>query len=76
MYNNTYVFRSSLWAIGGIGTVIWATSKHKTGRFWWFLGGAIIGGAVGGLIDYGVNSKNSSTLTPTNTAVLAASNTI
>jgi outer membrane lipoprotein SlyB len=50
-------FAASLWAIGGVSTVIWATLEKRKGRFWWFMGGAIIGGAVGAIIDAQVNKK-------------------
>lgn len=50
-------FATSLWAIGGVSTVIWATLEKRKGKFWWFLGGAIIGGAVGAIIDAQVNKK-------------------
>ena len=51
-------FAVSLWAIGGVGTVIWATMGKRKGRFWWFIGGAIIGSAIGTMIDASVNRKD------------------
>lgn len=44
-------FSAAGWALGGVGTVIWAASKHKKGKFWWFIGGSIIGSTVGYLLD-------------------------
>jgi hypothetical protein len=41
----------ALWAIGGVSAVIWATNTGRKGRFWWFIGGGILGSAVGLIID-------------------------
>lgn len=50
-------FSAAFWAIGGVGTVIWAASKKKHGKFWWFMGGAIIGGSIGYLLDSAIKGK-------------------
>lgn len=51
-------FGIALWTIGGVGTVIWATLEKKKGRFWWFIGGAAIGAAIGTMIDSSINKKD------------------
>jgi len=43
--------------LGAFGTVVWATSKGKKGRFWWGLGGWIAGGAIGTIIDVMTSKK-------------------
>lgn len=48
------VFAGAFWIIGGVATAIWANEKGKKGKFWWFMGGALIGGAIGGIIDYSI----------------------
>lgn len=50
-------FALSLWTIGGVGAVIWATLENRKGRFWWFVAGAAIGGSIGALIDAQANKK-------------------
>lgn len=65
MYKNTYVFSSTLWIAGGVGAVIWAANHHRTGKFWWFVGGSLLGSVAGALIDTAINSKNSDQQTTT-----------
>lgn len=51
-------FAVSLWAIGGVSTAIWATLEKRKGKFWWFIGGAVIGGAIGAIVDSQLNKKD------------------
>jgi hypothetical protein len=53
----TNIFASSLGTIGLVGAVVWAAQKKKTGKFWWGLGGLMVGSAVGRAIDFMRNSK-------------------
>lgn len=46
----TVVLRSSLAVLGGVGAVVYATMKNHKGRFWWFLGGSLAGGAIGTMV--------------------------
>jgi len=55
-YMKQHLFGTSLWVLGGIGLVIWATKKGRKGRFWWFLLGSTGGSAVGYIID-GLKNK-------------------
>lgn len=50
-------FSIALWAIGGVGSVLWATQKNQKGRVWWFIGGAMVGASIGYLIDSAVNKR-------------------
>lgn len=51
----------AFWMIGGVSAVIWATQKGRKGRFWWFWGGAIIGGSIGLILDNVGNKGNTTT---------------
>jgi hypothetical protein len=42
---------AGLSALGAVGLVIYAFNAKKTGKFWYFLGGAIAGGIIGSAID-------------------------
>jgi hypothetical protein len=37
--------------MGSVGAVIWAYKNNHTGKVWLFLGGGIVGGYIGYLID-------------------------
>ena len=34
-----------------VGAVVYAAQTGRKGKFWWFLGGSMVGGAVGRLLD-------------------------
>ncbi len=53
----TNVFASALGTLTAVGAVVWAVQNKKTGKFWWFVGGALVGSAVGRTIDYFRNQK-------------------
>lgn len=45
------------WQIGlsitiGVGALAYAIHGHHTGKFWWLLGGYIVGSSMGYLVDY------------------------
>ena len=42
---------AALTALGAVGLVIYAFNAKKTGKFWYFMGGAIAGGIIGSVID-------------------------
>lgn len=54
--NNLATTPSATWQVllsiaGGVGAVAWAYKYKHSGKVWLFLGGAIIGGSIGYLID-------------------------
>lgn len=53
----TNIFASALGTITAVGAVVWASQNKKTGKVWWFIGGAMVGTAVGRVIDYMRNKK-------------------
>lgn len=53
----TGLFSGALFIIGGVATTVWASQNNKTGKGWWFAGGALAGGAVGGIVDYILRKK-------------------
>lgn len=47
----------SLSTILAVGAVVFAATTGRKGKFWWFIGGSMVGGAMGRLIDAGVNKE-------------------
>jgi uncharacterized membrane protein len=45
------IWQASLGTIGAVGAVIWAANSGHKGKFWWFIGGGMIGGAIGMILD-------------------------
>lgn len=54
-YLSNNKFSMAFWGVGGVAAVIWATTHGHKGRFWWFIGGSMIGATVGFVIDEIVN---------------------
>lgn len=55
---------ASLGTILAVGAVIFAATTGHKGKFWWFIGGGLIGGSVGKLIDGNPDQKTTTTTTP------------
>jgi len=54
--NNLAAGPGSTWQIllamgGGVGAFYWAYAHHEKGKVWYFLGGAVVGGVIGYVLD-------------------------
>lgn len=50
-------FQAALGTIGAVSAVVWATMKGRKGRFWWWIGGGMVGGSIGYLLDSASKTK-------------------
>lgn len=48
---NDYKWQAAVGTVLAVGAVVFASLTKRKGKFWWFAGGSLAGGAIGHLID-------------------------